>query len=60
MEVLSIHAPIAAACVLVSWTLLVLQRQWRCDRSWIDRAGRVLGVAWIGAGTFLGVVFLVG
>ena len=33
--------------VLVSWTTLVVGRQWRVERSWGDRAGRVLGFCWI-------------
>jgi hypothetical protein len=32
-----------------AWTCLILGRRWRAEPSWIDRAGRVLGVYWIGA-----------
>jgi hypothetical protein len=32
-----------AAC----WALLALGRQWRSERSWIDRLGRLLGVYWL-------------
>jgi hypothetical protein len=33
--------------VLVSWTTLVVGRQWRVERSWGDRLGRVVGFCWI-------------
>lgn len=33
--------------VLGSWLALALARRWRPERSWIDRAGRVLGFYWI-------------
>lgn len=33
--------------VLVSWTILVIGRQWRVERSWVDRIGRFIGVCWI-------------
>jgi hypothetical protein len=33
--------------VLIAWTTLALTGCWRPEPSWIDRAGRVLGVAWI-------------
>lgn len=43
--------------VVVAWTTLILSRGWRCERSWIDRLGRVLGLAWIGYAA-LGVAVL--
>jgi len=33
--------------VASSWVLLLVSRQWRPERSWIDRAGRALGWFWI-------------
>ena len=33
--------------VLAAWTTLLLGRRWRAEPSWIDRMGRMLGVAWI-------------
>ena len=33
--------------VLIAWTTLALAGCWRSDASWIDRAGRILGVVWI-------------
>ena len=33
--------------VLVSWTTLLVGRQWRAEPVWTDRLGRVLGVCWI-------------
>ena len=35
--------------VLGSWGTLLLGRRWRAEPSWLDRAGRVLGLYWIGA-----------
>ena len=29
------------------WLVLALSRRWRPEKSWIDRLGRALGVAWI-------------
>lgn len=34
--------------VAASWSTLALGGFWRPERSWIDRAGRVLGVFWVG------------
>ncbi len=33
--------------VLVTWTTLLLGRRWRAEPSWIDRLGRIIGVAWV-------------
>jgi len=33
--------------VASSWVLLLVSRQWRPERSWVDRAGRALGWFWI-------------
>ncbi|MGO9466671.1 MAG: hypothetical protein ACLQIB_51640 [Isosphaeraceae bacterium] len=33
--------------VAASWVFLLVSRQWRPERSWIDRAGRALGWFWI-------------
>ena len=41
--------PLAAA-VAGTWSLLILGRRWRPERSWIDRLGRCLAVYWLGAG----------
>ena len=35
--------------IAASWILLLVSGQWRPERSWIDRAGRVLGWFWIAA-----------
>jgi hypothetical protein len=40
--------PLAGSAVLGSWATLLLGGRWRAERSWIDRAGRCLGVYWIG------------
>jgi hypothetical protein len=38
---------IVPAIVLVAWVALAASRKWQAERSWIDRAGRILGVLWI-------------
>jgi len=35
------------AAVAASWLLLVVSGQWRPERSWIDRFGRLIGWYWI-------------
>ena len=39
---------IVGAAVLGAWSAMAASRRWRCQPSWIDRAGRVLGLSWIG------------
>jgi hypothetical protein len=38
---------IVPGSVMAAWAALALGRQWRYERSWVDRAGRVIGVSWI-------------
>lgn len=59
IEVLAVTTPVVGFVVLIAWTMLAIQRQWRCEASWIDRAGRILGALWITCGTIFGAVFLV-
>lgn len=33
--------------VLAAWGHLIVSGRWRPERSWIDRAGRLIGVAWL-------------
>jgi hypothetical protein len=33
--------------VIAAWIALALSRQWRNEKSWVDRAGRLVGVYWI-------------
>jgi hypothetical protein len=35
------------------WLLLITGSRWRPEPSWIDRAGRVLGLVWVGVGVIL-------
>jgi hypothetical protein len=30
------------------WVALAVSRKWQTERSWIDRAGRLVGVLWLG------------
>jgi hypothetical protein len=41
--------PLSAA-VLATWSLLIFNRRWRPEPSWIDRVGRCLGTYWLAAG----------
>ena len=41
-------SPFCGSAVVGAWTTLLLSSCWRPENSWIDRAGRVLGVYWIG------------
>jgi hypothetical protein len=41
--------------VAAIWSLLALSGRWRPERSWIDRLGRLLGVAWIGCAVAVSV-----
>jgi hypothetical protein len=39
---------VVPAAVVIAWLVLLLTRRWSAEASWIDRAGRCLGLAWIG------------
>lgn len=39
---------IVGAAVLGAWSLMAASGRWKTQPSWIDRAGRVLGLVWIG------------
>jgi hypothetical protein len=41
------YAQQVSFAVLGGWTILAVSGRWRNDPSWIDRAGRVMGMAWI-------------
>lgn len=38
--------PVGVA-VAAAWTQLAVSGRWRSEGSWIDRAGRVMGIAWL-------------
>jgi hypothetical protein len=44
--------PLAAA-VFGVWAVLLLDRRWRPEPTWIDRLGRFLGLYWLAAGLIL-------
>jgi hypothetical protein len=48
--VLLVPAPsvIVPVTVMVAWLVLGVSRKWKAEPSWIDRAGRRLGVLWLG------------
>jgi hypothetical protein len=43
------HAPAVATAVVVTWAILAVGRRWWPEPTWLDRAGRLLGLAWISA-----------
>jgi hypothetical protein len=42
-----VRLPLNGEIVAVTWIVLILSGFWRSEPSWIDRAGRALGVYWI-------------
>ena len=47
-EILAAHlVPAGGLSVLVAWALLRADGRWAAERSWIDRAGRLIGVGWL-------------
>jgi hypothetical protein len=38
---------VVPAAVMIAWLALLITRRWSAEASWIDRAGRCLGLAWI-------------
>ena len=53
----AVALPLAAA-VLGTWSLLICNRRWRPEQSWIDRLGRCLGIYWLGAGLVVPILRL--
>jgi hypothetical protein len=44
----ALHIPTKSSCsVATIWLALALSGRWRSEKSWIDRAGRILGWYWI-------------
>lgn len=52
----------AALCdaLLAVWLVLWLGRVWRCEASWIDRAGRALGIFGVVYGLLFGWIYFMG
>jgi hypothetical protein len=47
-----VRLPWNGEIVAIAWLVLWLSGSWRPEASWIDRAGRALGVYWIISGVF--------
>jgi hypothetical protein len=47
-----IRLPLSGEIVAVTWVLLMFSGCWRTEASWVDRAGRALGVYWITSALF--------
>ena len=43
-----VHPAVFPGSVVVAWSALVLSGRWCAEPTWIDRAGRALGLGWIG------------
>jgi hypothetical protein len=54
---LVLAAPELGLSVAITWLTQIANRRWRPERSWIDRAGRVLGLYWMCVGTIFGIVW---
>jgi hypothetical protein len=50
--------PLAAA-VAATWLLLVLDRRWKPEPSWIDRLGRLVALYWLGIGLIVPIVAMI-
>jgi hypothetical protein len=46
-ELMAYPAECAGLAVAVGWMTLLVGKQWRAERGWVDRAGRAVGVCWI-------------
>jgi hypothetical protein len=51
---------LSGGAVAAVWIVLWLSESWRAEPSWIDRAGRVLGVYWVLLSVFFGWIFYAG
>jgi hypothetical protein len=47
------HSPAIATAVAVIWALLAIGRRWRPQPTWMDRGGRLVGLAWIACASML-------
>ena len=45
-----VAAQLAGFAVVVAWATLLAGRRWRAEPSWVDRLGRLVGLAWIAMG----------
>jgi hypothetical protein len=59
-EFLALVSASLAVGVAAAWASLALSGRWRAEPSWIDRAGRALGLYWLLAGTIAGIDLFVG
>lgn len=44
---LGVNLGMPGLAVAVAWTGLALSGQWQAEPNWLDRAGRLLGLAWV-------------
>ena len=42
-----VPSAIVPSTVAVAWLVLAVSRKWQAEPSWIDRAGRLVGVLWL-------------
>jgi hypothetical protein len=55
-DIWMMRLPWSAEVVAAAWILLWLSGNWQSEASWIDRAGRALGVYWVVTGIFFNYV----
>jgi hypothetical protein len=51
---------LAFAIVPVAWLILAVRRRWKSEPSWLDRAGRVVGIGWIAAAAYASLYLWIG
>jgi hypothetical protein len=54
-----VFVPAIQTGLLCSWMTLAVSGRWRAERSWIDRAGRLIGIVWLVGLPFTAVFWLV-
>lgn len=57
-EFLLVFAPVIQTGLLCSWMTLAVTGRWRAEPSWIDRAGRLIGIVWLTGFPFTAVFWL--
>ncbi|MDB5350761.1 MAG: hypothetical protein JWN86_2008 [Planctomycetota bacterium] len=58
LEFLALGSPFIGLGVALSWLLMAVQRGWRSEPSWIDRAGRAIGLLWVATTPILGTFLI--
>ncbi|OJW22268.1 MAG: hypothetical protein BGO49_07225 [Planctomycetales bacterium 71-10] len=54
------HAPAIATAVIATWAMLAVGGRWRPRPTWLDRVGRLIGLAWLAVASTLLASVVVG